>query len=247
MHDKRSIDTNKLPLQGAAHSAGSHVCEVIRRLRAKEDVQAIADWLQTKPDLRSFIERNKEMDVALVDVVERTERLYVRADSVDNSLDPAAKWTTVPVKQALIALLFERYFTWVHPYHMLFSETNFLDCYLRGDSAYCSRPLVNSICAMACHFLDRSNMESIQDTHDLIELRQAFLAEARAEIGAYEVELITTHQTFAVLFLDELSAGRARNATTYLRCAADELDMRGFGHKDEVYEASRWGIHTLNT
>ena len=185
--------------------------------------------------------------MTLVDVVERIERLYIRDEEIDKSLEPVTKWTTVPVKPALIALLFERYFTWVHPYHMLFSETNFLDCYLRGDNACCSGALVNAICAMACHFLDGSNMDTTQDVHDLSELRQAFLAEARSELGAKRDQLITTHQAFAVLFMDELSAGKARNATTYLRCAADELEMRGFGHKDEVYEASRWGIHTLNT
>ena len=130
---------------------------------------------------------------------------------------------------------------------MLFSEINFLDCYFSGDDTYCSSALVNSICAMACNLLGRSQNETLQTTSDHASLGEAFLREARSQILPSDIPRITTLQSFAVMFLVELSSGRARNAATYLRCAADNLEeLPDDGHKHEVYEASRWGIYTLN-
>ena len=226
------------------------VDEVIERLRTKEDFESIARWLRTKPELREYAERNRETDFSLVDVVKRVESLYYRANLVhaDGISQPAIQWTRVTEKQALIDHLFELYFLWVHPHHMLFSETYFLDSYHKGDDAYCSSPLVNAICSMACHLLDRDVTTSFQDVSDLEQLQSAFMQEARANISPSDHQDMPTLQAFAVLFLAELSSGRARNAVTYLRCAADNLLGQDVDSQaDGALEMSRWGIHTLNT
>ena len=228
-----------------------HVDEVIKRLRAKEDFESIARWLRTKPELRQYVERHSETSLSLMDVVKRVESLYSRAnpDHVDGeSHSPAVQWTRVAEGQALIDHLFELYFLWVHPHHMLFSETNFLDCYHRGDEKYCSSALVNAICAMGCHLLDRDVTTSFRDVSDLEKLRLAFMQEARLAISPSDHQDFPTLQAFAVLFLAELSSGKARNAVTYLRCAADNiLGQDANEDEDNVLELSRWGIHTLNT
>ena len=211
-------------------------------------MHSIASWLLTFPELRSFGERNQNLDLNMQDAVERIERLYVRTEFVEESEAPCTQWTSVTKNQAFADHLFGLYFGCVHPHCMLLSETNFLDCYFSGDTTYCSSVLVNSICAMACHLLDRAPEESPQVTSDYAALGIAFLVEARAQINPSDKPTVTTLQSFAVMFLVELSSGHARNASTYLRCAADNLqDLEKDGHKDEVFEASRWGIHTLNT
>ena len=219
-----------------------HIDEIICRLQAKESIHSVATWLLTFPEIQSMEQSN------IRDAVERIEQLYVHSKLSDKVQTPRIQWTSVSKSQAFINHLFQLYFGWVHPHCMLFSEVNFLDCYLSGDDSYCSSSLVNAICAMACNLLDRKQEESTLRASEIASLGAAFLREARSLISPSDVPRITTLQTFAVMFLVELSAGKARNAATYLRCAADNLeDLGNDGHKDEVYEASRWGIYTLNT
>ena len=211
-------------------------------------MHSIAAWLINFPELQSVAERNQNLDSKMQDAVSRIERLYVRGESPKNPEGICTRWTSVTRKQPFVDHLMELYFLWIHPNCMLFSETNFLDCYFSGDDTYCSTALVNAICAMACHLLVTPRDASPQITSDHASLAAAFIAEARSQIHPSEPPRITTLQAFAVMFLVELSSGRARNAATYLRCAADNLqDLEDDGHKDEVFEATRWGIHTLNT
>ena len=224
-----------------------HIDHIISRLKGKESIHSVAAWLLTFPDIRSMEERNHNLEGNLQDAVERIEQLYVRPDPSEDVGRLSVQWTSVTKNQAFLNHLFRLYFAWIHPHCTLFSEINFLDCYLSGDDTYCSSPLVNSICAMACNLLGRSQNEPLQTTSDHASLGEAFLREARSQIHPSDSPRITTLQSFAVMFLVELSSGKARNAATYLRCAADNLeDLANDGHKHEVYEASRWGIYTMN-
>ena len=227
------------------------VDEIIKRLQTKQDFESIAKWLRTKPELQEYADRNREAALSHMDVVKRVESLYSRTsqghdDRVTHS--SAIQWTRVSENQALISHLLELYFLRVHPYHMLFNEISFLDCYHTGKGLFCSSPLVNAICAMACHLLDGEARTSFQNESDIEQLQAAFLLEARSGISPWNNQDITTLQTFAVLFLADLSSGKARNAVTYLRCAADSLlGQDGDGNMADAFEVSRWGIHTLNT
>lgn len=226
-----------------------HVDEVIRRLRKGEQQDSIAQWLQGRPELQQFIDTSTGSDRILIAVVGRVERMYDRADTPSNPTS-SHQWTRVTENDVFIHHLFELYFTWVHPAHMLFGEVDFLQSYQNGNQRYCSAALVNAICAMACHLLDNpAPGVTSRDIQDRMKLRDAFMAEARNVLIPSPALPMTSIQAFAIMFLADLSAGNARVAAGYLRCAADHLDapQESLNHTEESVQLSRWGIHTLNT
>lgn len=226
-----------------------HVEEVISRLRTGETQDSIAEWLQGRPELSHFMRDTTGSERSFIAVVQRVEKMY---NGSDKSEDPHAprQWTRVTNSQVLIRHLFELYFTWVHPVHMLFGEVDFLKSYRDGDEDYCSDALVNAVCAMACHLLDSPAPGLIsRDARDRSNLRDGFMTEARILLKPGKELPMTSIQAFAVMYLAELSAGKARNASSYLRCAADNLSLPrdSSEHAEESLQLSAWGIHTLNT
>lgn len=225
-----------------------HVDDIIRRLRAGEDRESIADWLDRRKELEPYITKSERRD-NIYGVVKRVENLFNVSTSPAAPMVSDRQWTSVTKSQALINHFFELYFTWVHPVHMLFSEFEFLECYQHDDESYCSTPLVNAICAMACHLLNSPAAGvSASDIGDKWKLREAFVEEARVRIDHTSPLPMTSIQAFAILYLAELSFGKARSGAAYLRCAADHLETRDPRYQTEAaIQISEWGVHTLNT
>ena len=232
-----------------------HDKEIIRRLRSGDSQDSVAQWLLSQPELRRHITTLPQSLQDLVDIVRRVEDLYNAYDSTFSLAEPSYYWTHVTRSTALIHHLFKLYFTWVHPVHMLFSEGDFLTSFHDNDTTYCSSALVNAICAMGCHLLDNplsdaSSRDIATRTayQDAMKLREGFMVEARSHLPPGSYGQMTAIQAFAVMFLVELSSGKARNATGYLRCAADHLRKRDSSDQsDDAVKLSYWGIHTLTT
>lgn len=242
MHQDQSVILHILTNNG-------HVEEVISRLRGGESQDSVARWLQGRPELKRFIGSISGSEGSLIAVVGRVEKMYNSFDPANELYTPRQR-TRVTASPVLIHHLFELYFTWVHPVHMLFGEVDFLKSYHSGDEVYCSDALVNAVCAMACHLLDSPAPGMIsRDTSDRMDMRDGFMAEARALLKPGREFPMASLQAFAVMYLAELSAGRARNASAYLRCAADNLSLPpdSSQHEEESLQLSAWGIHTLNT
>ncbi|MCJ1284530.1 hypothetical protein MMC26_003863 [Xylographa opegraphella] len=226
-----------------------HVEEVIRRLRNGESQESIALWLQGRPELRQFIASITESDRHLIAVVSRVESLF-KVHQSPSGPTTSHRWTRVTQNDTFIQHLFELYFTWVHPVHMLFHEVNFLESYRNGDEIYCSSALVNAICGMACHLLDSPVPGvSSRDVQDRMNLRNGFMDEARSLLNLGPRLPMTSIQAFAIMFTADLSAGKARSASGYLRCAADNMRTPSDSSEDgeATLQLSQWGIHTLNT
>lgn len=227
-----------------------HIDEIIRRLRAGDERTSIAGWLHRQPELQAYMERTVEKQVSLNNIIENVEKRYQWSTSADASQITTHRWTEVTSSQPLIQHLFELYFTWVHPNHMLFAEGSFLESYHSGDGTYCSSALVNAICAMSCHLLDSpAPGVSPRDVKDSTKLRAGFMAQARSTLKPARRLSMPSLQAFSVMFLVDLSSGNARSAAGYLRCAADHLTAQGSADQDwtREYEITQWGIHTLNT
>ena len=225
-----------------------HVEEIIGRLREGESQESIALWLQGHPELRQFIASISESDRHLIGVVSRVESMF-EVSIPSASPTTSHRWTRVTQSETLIGHLFELYFTWVHPVHMLFPEVDFLESYRTGDEKYCSSALVNAICGMACHLLD-SPVPGVtrRDVQDRMNLRNGFMDEARNILTVGPKLPMTSIQAFAVMFAADLSAGKARSAAGYLRCAADHIRTPSESDGGEIaVQLSQWGVHTLNT
>lgn len=130
-----------------------------------------------------------------------------------------------------------------------------LESFYSGRDSYCSEALVNAVCAMACHLLERPGSTSHHmETHDVWALRNAFVEEARNHIKPHNKLDMLSLQSMAVLALVAISQGETRSALSYLRVAAEEvneaeLPLHGMPiprlHK-EITDVSKWGITTLS-
>ena len=231
--------------------SNGHDREIIKKLRAGESHQSIADWLvHRNPDLGTLGAKSSTHR-ELVDVVKIFEAQCQGDDGLERfspETSSELRWTKVCTSQKLVGHLFDLYFTWVHPVHMLFSEMDFKVEFKHDMDTYCSPSLVNAICAMACHFLDGDNARDRQNVVDSATLRDGFMAEARTTLTPETFHHMTSIQSFAIMYLVELSSGKARSAVGYLRSALENLKASSGPQQSEgAKEITFWGIQTLNT
>lgn len=230
--------------------SNGHDREIIMKLRAGESHHSIADWLCKQHPISRRLSIVPPSERSLVDVVRNLEKNYQEEDGLRRTGAPSeaeVQWTKVSSNHKLIGHLFDLYFTWVHPLHMLFSELDFKHSFRTNDKTYCSTALVNAICAMGCHLLATNMNDSVGKDVDIMTLKEGFLKEAREYLLPESYLDMTSIQTFAVMYLVDVSSGKARNATGYLRCAVENLkSIKRDDQSDEARELSDWGIQTLN-
>ena len=229
-----------------------HDREIISRLRSGDSHQSIAKWLQKEnPDFARGLE-TPITHRRLIDVVKLYELQCQQDDGFirqsPNPLGTENPWTRVTISHGLIGHLFDLYFTWVHPVHMLFSELDFKHDFKENVPTHCSASLVNAICAMGCNLLDSEEIDERRNRIDAATLRDGFLTEARTSLTPPSYGYMTSVQALAVMFLVELSSGKARKAIGYLRSAVDNMKNRhGPLLSEEASDITVWGLHTLNT
>ena len=228
-----------------------HDREIIERLKEGQTFESIANGL---------LAEDPELHNPLSDVVKRFEEQskgYDGSRREENLYSSAQQWTTVSSDHKLIGHLIELYLTWVHPVHMLFSESHFVLGFREvadgKPNEYCSAALVNAICAMACHLLDEGTTSQIPPTGDVTSrvnvtrLRQGFMDEAKKALQEASYDDTASIQALAVMYLVDWSSGRARNALGYLQSASEALRPWYDRRSSEAAEITFWGIRTLVT
>ncbi|KAL8801734.1 MAG: hypothetical protein Q9182_004273 [Xanthomendoza sp. 2 TL-2023] len=225
-----------------------HDRDIIKKLRDGESSEEIARWLCRQKPISNHLHIVPAHERGLVDIVDAFEHHYRREDGLgrDKRSDTLRlRWTEVTASGTLLGHLFDLYFTWVHPIHMLFSEVDFKNSFRDNSDTYCSSALVNAICAMACHLVDASDLD---DEVDIDALAAAFMNQARHEVLPQNYALLTSVQALAVMYLADLSSCKARSATGYLRASVEFLTAAELdGQSPAAHEISSWGIQTLNT
>lgn len=225
--------------------------KIVAKLRAGESHHVIADWLLSENSDLARLGHEPGTDRKPVDVVKIFEAQFQDPDGLlgSSTSESEIPWTNVSTNQELTGHLFDLYFTWVHPVHMLFSETEFKKDFKHSQETHCSASLVNAICAMACNLHES---EVVRDRRNVLgevaTMREGFTTEAKRKLSLNSYGHMTSIQTFAVMYLVELSSGRARNAAAYLRSAVDNMQSRdGPQQSEEARELTLLGIQTLNT
>lgn len=133
-------------------------------------------------------------------------------------------WFRIPQDPAFIKHLLDLYFTWVHPFHQIFSRDRFLTDFTCMASSHCSTPLVNAIAAFACHYTDTSSTVARPGDHTVAG--DHFFAEAKRLLTADEEPSLTTVQALGIMGLREISHGRVSNGYQYMgRCLRTALEM----------------------
>jgi len=216
--------------------------DIINRLKHEESHKSIAEWLG-RPS------RGEGGSHALSPTTERNISAAIRQyhKELVNNHDPRF-WTSVTKDPALIEHLITLYLTWIHPMHMLFDETHFMESFRACSDVYCSTSLVNVICAMSCHLLHGLWEDDEQTKAGIDAMRNSFLAEAQALVRTADVTKMSVIQTYAIMFLVELGAGNGLKAASHLRLAAESLIAKQTSEQTlESEEVAAWGILTLHT
>lgn len=153
-------------------------------------------------------------------------------------------WTTVTHDSSTFDHLFQLYFAWVHPVSTLFSECHFADSYKNQSQTHCSSPLVNAMCALACHLHTQSEDSELDSDQLGAQFAEAFLTGFEPDDKS-----ITTIQAAAVMFLVELGRGYGLRASSYLRLATESIAEHAASSKGElpcVLKQTIQGIRCLN-
>ncbi|KAF7899596.1 hypothetical protein EAF00_003932 [Botryotinia globosa] len=175
--------------------------EILDRIRNRDSIQDIAQWLGTT-----------------VDVKEQLPTLQVIDNEVDGLETSRFHWTAVTADKDILHRLFSLYFNWVHPSHSLFNEQHFVDSMQNNSNEPRSPLLFNAICTMACYLHtvlegDRANYK---------ELGQRFADVVKNNIDAEDMSLMTI-QAFAILFLIDSAQGYRTHASAYLEVPSNSL------------------------
>ncbi|KAJ8116275.1 hypothetical protein OPT61_g2266 [Boeremia exigua] len=126
-------------------------------------------------------------------------------------------WTTVTNDLAFINRLLTLYFTWSHPFYILFSRESFYKDFDEGRNKYCSPLLVNAICAYASHLTDESAART--DPANFRTAGDHFFAEAKRLLQEDESPSLTTSQALCLMAMREPSTGRDSSGFGYIgRC-----------------------------
>ena len=212
--------------------------EILYRLKRGQSPQGIAEWLG-RP-LMHGIQLSPTSEIDLRDAIERYHKNFVEQK------DPRY-WTSVITDVALIEHLLSLYLRWVHPVHMLFDETQFMSSLRDCADVYCSASLVNGVCAMSCHLLHDILNDGDKTRQIIATLRSRFMDEAIVLLKGVDSTKITSIQTYAIMFLVEVSAGNGLMASSHLRMATETLvAKRTTEQSSESFEVTYWGIMTLH-
>lgn len=234
--------------------SNGHDSEIIRRLREGQSHQQIAEWLhQEIPEFKGLaVSSGGPRSLSeVVTMFEAECQDFNRYTSLDGLMLSNQPWTDVSSDSRMVSGLLDLYFAYVHPVHLLFSEWDFKRCFQANGSIHCSRPLVNSMCAMACYLYENNpvgdgRFVDLQTTIETATLRKGFLDEARRTLQASNYRLLTSVQSFAIMYLIELSSGKASTAIGYLDAAIDGLSgVDDSPQSHESKELTYWGLRNL--
>jgi Fungal specific transcription factor domain len=116
------------------------------------------------------------------------------------------RWTTVTDDRELISHLLHLYFMWQHSFFQSFPEDLFRKDYAAGRTKYCSRVLVNAICAAGCLLSDRP--EARGDPSDPETAGASFFEEGMRLLNQSDRASIPT--TAGVYLLSHVEGNRGR-------------------------------------
>lgn len=113
------------------------------------------------------------------------------------TVDQFRTWTTVTNDGEFIRHLLALYFTWAHPFYLLFPEEVFWHGLNSIKLKYCSSMLVNAVLALACNFSDRPDARA--DPNDPTTVGNHFFAEAKRLLAENDRSCLTTVQALGVM------------------------------------------------
>lgn len=216
--------------------------EIINRLKRGESHQNIAESLG-----RPMVGNQGDPDSSPTTPRSFSQAIQDYYGGLLENHDPRY-WTNVTTDANLIEHLITLYFTWIHPVHLLLDEQHFMASFRDCKDTYCSSALVNIICAMSCHLLHDTQDGDERTKSAIISLRSRFIDETQLLMRNIDFGKWTNIQTYAIMFLVEVSSGHGLIASSHLRLAVENLIAKQTSEQSsEAEELAAWGILTLHT
>ncbi len=149
----------------------------------------------------------------------RTLNRLLRSDEdvrfVPTPTDQVPEWTTVTTDQNLIQHLLNLYFTWSHPFYLLFPEEVFCHGLVFKKLKYCTPLLMNAILAIGCCYSDRP--EARKDPYDPDTVGDHFFAEAEQLLTEVKNQRsMTVVQALGLMSLREMMLNHEDNGQRYV-------------------------------
>ena len=205
------------------------VADIVRRLRANEDYEHIAETVK-RTDLLPKNSESNSLEGDLSCRLGRPVRDEVReikhyGHTLGLDLIPEAEvstahtraksesWTGGTHDKAFLDHFVQLYFTWVHPFYILFPKGLFFHDMIRGQSKYCSALLVSAILACACCFSDDPKSRTNPSDHSTAG--DHFFAKAKSLLFQQEHSNLATVQALALMGLREASLDHESSGFSY--------------------------------
>lgn len=178
------------------------------------------------------------------------------AEAHDNAGDQVEVWTTVTSDMSFIHHLLDLYFTWSHPWYLLFSEEVFYHGFHDRKRRYCTPLLVNAILAVACNFSNRP--EARADPNDPSTTGDHFFAEAKKLLYEDDRSCLPTVQALGLMSLRQAMnnydspgwqyASQMMGMTIQLGLHMQSaVDSNMTATEVEARRVTFWGVYTLET
>ncbi|KFZ22977.1 hypothetical protein V502_02544, partial [Pseudogymnoascus sp. VKM F-4520 (FW-2644)] len=203
-----------------ALQSGDKAPDILRALSSGDSLESIVESLGRQPVEEQDNVSPKGSPTSIVGGSEHEPRTQILSGFA---------WTIVTHEPTVLDHLFQLYFAWVHPISTLFSEAHFVESYKGQNSRHCSSPLVNAMCALACHFHTQSEESELDSDQLGIQFSEAFLTGFDPHDKS-----ITSIQAAAVMFLVELGRGFGLRASSYLRLATESIAELSASSNEEL-------------
>jgi hypothetical protein len=251
-------------------------CSVIQLLRTNQDesYESIADNIKKMSLSASKKSYMPTLEGELADLGQSSldnageTRHYVhtsnltivgsKEESSAMAADQVGTWTTATNDGELVKHLLLLYFSWVHPFYLLFPEEVFWYGLNNKKLKYCSPMLVNAVLAVACNFSDRPEARS--DQNDATTVGNHFFAEAKRLLSEDDRSCLTTVQALGVMSLRQAMNNHDSSGWGYvgrMMTMSVELGLHmtcaGSTHgkvtptEVEVRRITFWGCYVLDT
>ena len=278
---KDELGAQNLILDSLKRASEADVDDIISLIRANPDesYESIADIIRkmslgTRPKLEipggtsSYKLEGELASLSAQPALETTGDLrqyghtsnlfYSRPDEeqIFNAGDQMGSWTAVTNDEELINHLLELYFTWAHPFYLLFSEEVFYHGLRDKKLRYCTPLLVNAILALGCIYSNRP--EAMADPNDLSSRGSHFFAEAKRLLEEDDRSSLTTVQALGIMSLrqakqDHDSPGWQYASQMVSMAIQLGLHMKSTAESDitaseiEARRITLWGVFSLQT
>jgi len=179
-------------------------------------------------------------------------------DLPTTSAPVASDWTVVTSDNEFVTELLDVYFTWSHPFNLLFSEETFYHGMLSRKLKYCTPLLMNAVLAIGCAYSDRAEARKIADDPDTAG--DHFFDEAH-RLWANEQEVsLPTVQALGLMSVRETMRHENTMSKVYLRHMIEVIQklrlnvLPPAGSSTKTTETERhaqritfWGCYCLET